>query len=78
MGKELHIFRYYWGGMLFNRALSRQKKKSTEYLWFPLNFSEFYLPRNTSREEIIKAVYSRPIAELKRDYCRDCRLMFFI
>ncbi len=64
MGKELHIFRYYWGGMLFNRALSRQKKKSTEYLWFPLDFADLYLPKDNSKEEIIKAVYSRRI----RDY----------
>lgn len=80
MGKELHIFNYYCAVHYYDDyfcndwvrgPMTEQYKEvfsNTDYLWFPLNFSEFYLPRNTSREEIIKAVYSRPAAESKRDY----------
>lgn len=71
---ELHIYNHYcisyYFDYIFNEGwyrgpaskLFREQFNKTIWMWFPLHFSEFYLPKDSSRDEIIKAVYTRPLA----------------
>lgn len=74
---ELHVYNHYcvshYFDWFFNEDLYRgpatelfwKQFNKTIWMWFPLHFSEFYLPKDSSREEIIKAVYTRPLAGKK-------------
>lgn len=61
MSKELHLFKYYCGANYFNRTLSKQESNTIDYIWFPLDFADSYLPRDNSMPEVIKAIFARPI-----------------
>ena len=83
MLQELHVFNHYsalydfepWFRKEFSRDRCRTRAdlnprfliKNVRFLWFPINFSEFYLPRDNSREEIIKSCFSRHWATQKSD-----------
>ena len=60
MEKELHIVNGLKGFNSVQKLGSQEQKKNRLVVSFLADFSRFYLPKDGSREEILKTVYNRP------------------